>query len=68
MAGLPKRNYGEQGGRLLADMRRSQADAEAEAASYTPDDPSQWASPPPTSLREALDRLARAGATNTWPA
>lgn len=25
---------------------------------YTPDDPTQWADPPPTTIAEALDRLA----------
>jgi hypothetical protein len=58
--------------RLQQDIETSLARAKtstlSEAASYAPGDETQWADPPPSTIGEALDRLAVAGATNTWPA
>lgn len=49
-------------------LSRQRTSLTTELEAYDPGDPSQWASPPPTTVREALDRLAKAGATATWPA
>lgn len=35
---------------------------------YTPANAGDWAGAPPTTIGEALDRLAAAGNSNTWPA
>lgn len=62
MAGVPKRPLGSGGNKLQADANRAFAELEGEIDAYTPDDASSWADPPPTSLREAVDRLAAAHA------
>lgn len=43
---------------VTAALERTRAAAESAAESYEPADPSSWASPPPTTQDEALDRLA----------
>lgn len=45
--------------RALQRMR-ADLDASAQPRSYTPANPGDWASPPPTTIQEALDRLAAA--------
>lgn len=52
--------------RLEGNVQRalSQAQEAAEAAAaYTPADATAWASPPPTTVQEALDRLAAVAAS-----
>lgn len=41
-------------------LRKSITDSATTAAAYTPADASNWASPAPTTIAEALDRLAAA--------
>lgn len=44
----------------LARQRRDFEDAAEAGEAYSPAAPGDWADPPPTTLREALDRLAAA--------
>lgn len=45
--------------RALSRMRED-LDGNAQPRAYTPGDASDWASPPPTTIQEAIDRLAAA--------
>lgn len=45
--------------RALSRMR-SDLDGNAQPRAYTPGDATDWASPAPTTIQEALDRLAAA--------
>lgn len=62
MPAIPKRPLGPNGDRLQADANRAIRELEGEVDAYTPADAASWASPPPRSLREAVDRLAAAHA------
>lgn len=74
MADIPKRRYSLPSDRLHADaelgfsrVRSSISALSASDIAYTPVDASQWDAPLPTTLQEALDRLAAAGGTNPVP-
>jgi len=49
------------------DLHRQMGELSAEDISYTPGDASDWVSPAPTTLAEALDRLAAAGGVTPVP-
>lgn len=67
MSDLVKRRYAGTADRAHADtelalsrLRTDAAAATAEAALYTPANPTDWASPRPTTIIEALDRIVAA--------
>lgn len=63
MSGIPSRNYGQLGNKLQADVSRSLHGLEgevAEARAYSPAAPGDWDGSPPSTVRQALDRLAAA--------
>jgi hypothetical protein len=58
-------------GQLQAEIERTTTKLAGRldsAGDYTPGDPDKWADPPPTSITDALDRLAKAIADGTSPA
>lgn len=63
MPAVPKRPLGTRGDKLQADINRGMQELEVQIDAYTPANPAHWADPPPTSAREAWDRLAAAIAT-----
>jgi hypothetical protein len=65
--GIPAGPHGQHQ-RALGDVARDMSTVEGrldalEAGSYTPGDSSDWAAPAPTTIAEALDRIAAAVAT-----
>lgn len=49
-------------GNVQRALGEAQAAADA-AAAYSPSDPAAWTAPPPTTVKEALDRLAAVAAS-----
>lgn len=67
---IPKRDYGGLGNKLHADINRSMHSIDeriAATSTYTPATPGDWADPPPSTIAEALDRLAAAFAGEHSP-
>lgn len=67
MSDLPKRLYRGTADRAHADtelalsrLRADAASATADAALYTPTNPTDWAVPRPTTIIEAIDRIVAA--------
>ena len=52
---------------LEAAIDRLFASLDASSIPYTPAQRGDWVSPPPTTIQEALDRLAAAGGTTPVP-
>lgn len=49
------------------DLHRQMTSLDASEISYSPGDAADWVSPAPTTLAEALDRLAAAGGVTPVP-
>lgn len=58
MSSFSKSQMGGGAGRLQAEMERAFARLNADRVGYTPADASVWAGTPPTTLGEAVSRIA----------
>jgi hypothetical protein len=68
---LPMRTLQGDSARLQRDVRDALGQLRVDvdrSSAYTPSTPADLASPAPTTIGDALDRLAAAGAAGTWPA
>lgn len=53
--------------RSVRKLRKSFEELDALGVAYVPADAADWVDPPPTTVAEALDRLAAAGGTTPVP-
>lgn len=58
MSDFSKSQMGGGAGRLQAEMERAFARLDAARIGYTPDDEAVWAGTPPSTLAEAVSRIA----------
>lgn len=67
MSDLPKRSYSQETDRLHADtelaLKRVRDDFDAANIAYSSGTPGDWSGTPPTTVAEALDRLAAVAAS-----